>query len=193
MNDPAIRLNLGCGRRPLDGWVNLDLRSGHGVDVVADLNTCRSSPLPFADNSVSEFLLSHVIEHIGDTLGLMQELHRIALPDATATIAVPFGGSDDAWTDPTHLRPYFIGSFAYFAQPLYWRADYGYRGDWQAERVHLLLEPDCAGLSPRESLQRARRERNVVREMTAVLRAIKPVRRPDDQMQAPVITLEIAA
>ena len=42
------RLNLGCGKGPLDGWINLDVVRLPGVDVVADLERCAEAPLPFA-------------------------------------------------------------------------------------------------------------------------------------------------
>lgn len=190
---PALKLNLGCGRRSHEGWVNLDRAAGLGIDVVADLEACRTTPLPFPADSVGEFLLSHVIEHIADSLALMQELYRIAIPGAVATILVPFGTSDDAWEDPTHVRPYFPNSFLYFGQPNYWRADYGYRGDWLTERVHLIVESDCAGLSAPEIMQRVRRERNVVREMAARLVATKPMRpAAREHMARPELTIEIA-
>ena len=94
----GLQLNLGCGRSPLPGWVNVDLSPLPGIDVVADLDACRTTPLPFADNSVSKMQMSHVLEHIHDTLALMQELHRIAEPNALFTIRCPYGSSDDADT-----------------------------------------------------------------------------------------------
>lgn len=173
------RLNLGCGRNPIEGWINLDHMPLPGVDVVADLNACATTPLPFDENTVDELLMSHVIEHIANTLELMQELHRIAKPNAKLEILVPHGGSDDAWEDPTHVRPYFPGSFGYFSQPYYWRADYGYRGDWQPEKVILRIgQKDCEGHSVQDLWQRSRRERNLVREMAVTLRAVKPAREP---------------
>ena len=65
----------------------------------------------------------------------MQELWRIAKPNAKMVIRVPHGASDDAWEDPTHVRAYFSNSFGYYSQPYYWRADYGYRGDWLHEKL----------------------------------------------------------
>jgi len=173
----ATRLNLGCGRSPLSGWINLDCVDLPGVDVVADLNDCRKTPLPFADNSVDEFYLSHVIEHITDTLGLMQELHRIAKPDARLVARTPYGSSDDAWEDPTHVRPYFIQSWGYFSQPYFWRASYGFTGDWQPEEIQLL--------TPHEGMttERLFAERNTVREMIATLRCVKPIREPKRELQ----------
>jgi len=52
--------------------------------------------------------------NISNTLRLMQELWRIAKPDAHMTIRIPHGSSDDAWEDPTHERAYFANSFGYF-------------------------------------------------------------------------------
>ncbi len=183
--DPNLRrLNVGCGRNTLPGWINLDRAKLPGVDVVADLEKCASTPLPLESNSIDEFLLSHVIEHIHASLDLMQELYRVAKPNAKATIHVPFGGSDDAWEDPTHVRAYFINSFGYFSQPFYWRADYGYRGDWQPDRIVFLVEERLhKGMALQAILDKIYTQRNVVREMIAELTAIKPARQPVRELQ----------
>jgi predicted SAM-dependent methyltransferase len=163
----------------MEGWINLDVVALPGVDVVADLEQCRSKPLPFHDNEIDEFMLSHVIEHVRDSLGLMEELHRIAKPGAKAQIRVPFGGSDDAWADPTHVRPYYIDSFVYFSQPAYWRADYGYRGDWKTDRVMIAVNKSMVGdKKPAQIFQMINAYRNVATEMIAFLEAVKPAREP---------------
>jgi SAM-dependent methyltransferase len=168
------------------GWINLDAVPLPGVDVVADLDRCAEKPLPFADDSIDEFLMSHVIEHLRNTLPLMAELYRIARAGARTTIRVPYGATDDAWEDPTHLRPYFVQSFGYFSQPCYWRADYGYRADWQPDRVTLLIPAGrIEGLTPQAAMQKVMTERNVVREMVAELVAVKPARPPQRELQQP--------
>lgn len=58
------KLNVGCGRNILPDWINLDCAALPGVDVVYDLERCATDPLPLEDESVDEFLLSHVIEHL---------------------------------------------------------------------------------------------------------------------------------
>jgi SAM-dependent methyltransferase len=182
----AVRLNVGCGRHVLEGWLNLDRHAGPGVDVVADLESLRERPLPLAEGSVDEFLVSHVIEHVRDSLGLMEELWRVAKPGALAVIRVPYGSSDDAWEDPTHLRPYFVGSFGFLAQPWYWRADYGYRGDWQPERITLLVDrAHVVDFDAQRFFRRIQSERNLVREMVAELRAVKPARAPKRELMTP--------
>lgn len=181
---PPYRLNVGCGRNIRDGWINLDAANLPGVDIVCDLENLREHPIDLPEGSVEYFLLSHVIEHIRDSLSLMQELWRLAKPGATALIQVPHGGNDDAWEDPTHVRPYFVGSFGYFSQPHYWRADYGYRGDWNVEKIQLLVDKArCAGLSAPEVFTKCQFERNVVTEMVCELRAVKPAREPKRELQ----------
>jgi SAM-dependent methyltransferase len=188
------RLNVGCGRNIIPGWINLDAAALAGVDIVADLESCRDRPLPIESDSVDEFLLSHVLEHIRDSLGLMQDLHRVAKAGATAVIRLPYGSSDDAWEDQTHIRAYFTQSFGYFSQPYYWRADYGYRGDWQPRQITLFVDADlCGGLELPAINEMLHSRRNVVREMVAELVAIKPAREPRrDLQELPCIDIRLA-
>lgn len=183
-NKSPVRLNLGCGRNSLSGWINIDIFPMPGIDLVADLEKCKDIPLPFADDSVDEFLLSHVLEHLREPLALMQELHRIAKPGALMVIRVPHGASDDAFEDPTHVRQFFPGSFGYYSQPYYWRADYGYRGDWLTEKVTLWVpERENAGLPIFAIMDKIHHQRNIVSEMVAELTAVKPIRQPLRELQ----------
>jgi SAM-dependent methyltransferase len=178
------RLNVGCGRNIIPGWINLDAAALAGVDIVADLESCRDRPLPIESDSVDEFLLSHVLEHIRDSLALMQDLHRVAKAGAMAVVRLPYGSSDDAWEDQTHVRAYFTQSFGYFSQPYYWRADYGYRGDWQPRRITLFVNDNlCSRLEMPAINELIQSRRNIVQEMVAELEAIKPPRDPRRELQ----------
>lgn len=179
-----VRLHLGCGRNILPGWLNLDLVKLPGVDLVADLDACDREPLPLADNSVDEFQANHLLEHLRNPLPFMQELYRVAKPGATAVFRVPYGSSDDAYEDPTHVRQYFLNSFAYFAQPTYWRADYGYRGDWEVEEITVYVDKArYQGKSLDEIFRDVHSLRNVVKEMMVQLRAVKPMREARRDLQ----------
>ena len=92
----------------------------HGVPRTV----ARAERLPFEDNSATHILMSHVLEHIQNPLPMMEELYRVAKPGCLMVIACPYGSSDDAWEDPTHVRPIFASSTLYFSQPAYWKADY---------------------------------------------------------------------
>lgn len=53
-----MKINVGCGRKVLSGWVNVDIIARDGVDVV-----CDARELPFPDCSVDVVMGIHVIEH----------------------------------------------------------------------------------------------------------------------------------
>lgn len=187
----GTKLNVGCGRRPRAGWVNLDSQPLAHVDVVADLDRCRGAPLPFADDTFEALFASHVLEHLHDPLGAMQELHRVARPGARFEIRVPHGASDEADLDPTHVKRYFPRSFQYFCQPRYRDYDYGYRGDWDTERIQLVVAAErYAEHTDAQILDALGSLRNVVSEMRVFLRAVKPIRSPDhDVAGAPVLEI----
>lgn len=176
-----MKLNIGCGRNTRDGWVNVDAVALPGVDHVIDLDG--KPVLPFPDNSVEMFEGSHVVEHLHHPLPLMQELWRVAKPGAAAVFRTPYGASDEADEDPTHVRRMFLGSWSYFGQPNYWRADYGYRGDWRTTVVELHIDPLYKQLPDEDVMVLVRVQRNVVREMVAVLEAVKPAREPLRELQ----------
>lgn len=193
-----MKLNVGCGRNIMEGWVNVDSMALPGVDVVMDLDAFAHDgdacprytgaidrdrwEMPTYE-SVDEYLLSHVIEHLRNPLPLMAKLWWLAKPNALMTVRCPHGASDDADEDPTHVRRMFPGSFGYFSQPYYWRADYGYRGDWQVETIQMRPAHDYAGTSDQHLLRLSRTLRNVIDEMVVTLRAIKPRRPPLRDLQ----------
>ncbi|MEM8640977.1 MAG: hypothetical protein AAGG51_19515 [Cyanobacteria bacterium P01_G01_bin.54] len=99
----SLRLNLGSGQRPLDGYLNVD-KYGE-PDLHWDLETF---PWPWDNNSASEIKLIHVLEHLGQQtetyLQIIQEMYRVAEPDATVHIIVPHHRHDNFVHDPTHVR-----------------------------------------------------------------------------------------
>ena len=181
----GLRLNLGCGRDIRGGWVNVDCVPAAGVEVVTDFDD--KPVLPFSDDSVSYSEGSHVIEHLRDALPFMGELWRVTEPGGLAVFRCPYGSTDDADEDPTHVRRMFAGSWGYFGQPHYWRVtgSYGYAGDWQPVQVTLAIFPELGACTDRELQSMIRFQRNVVAEMTAVLRCVKPRREPRRELQEP--------
>lgn len=183
INTDTQKLNLGCGRKPLNGWINVDKIPLAGVDIVADLDNCQTTKLPFPDDSIDEFLASHLLEHLHHPLPLMEELHRIAKPNTKITFRLPYGSSDNAFEDPTHVRPYFLQSFGFFSQPFYFKADYQYRGDWQPNQITLLVESQRhQGKTAEQILYEINTYRNIVKEMIVEMYAVKPIRQPKQEL-----------
>ena len=101
-----MRLNLGCGNKILEGYVNVDKFEYYQCNIVHDLE---KFPYPFEPDSVDEILLKHVLEHIGQDPdvfnGVIKELYRISKNQALIDITVPHPRHDDFLADPTHVRP----------------------------------------------------------------------------------------
>jgi predicted SAM-dependent methyltransferase len=55
---PALRLNLGCGTKPVTEYLNIDERELDGVDLIADVRS-----IPFPAGTVAEIYAAHLIEH----------------------------------------------------------------------------------------------------------------------------------
>lgn len=186
-----LRLNLGCGRNPKRGWINVDKAHAAAADQVVDLETL---PWPWADNSVDAILLHHVLEHLGQRtetfLGIVKELYRVSKPGAEITIVVPHPRSDDFVNDPTHVRAVTPAALRLF--------DQGVNREWEAAghpntplgvylgvdfRIKTLnFSPDEPWLSrfnsgeiDRNGLAEAERSfSNVIKEITIVWEAVKP-------------------
>ena len=113
----TVKLNLGCGSRRMDGFVNVDVSPVCRPDLLVDLNR---TPWPFRDNSADGVVLSHVLEHLGPTgdefLAIMRELYRICCPDAHIEIYVPHPRHDDFLVDPTHVRAVLPETFLLFSK-----------------------------------------------------------------------------
>jgi ubiquinone/menaquinone biosynthesis C-methylase UbiE len=86
MEKGITRLNLGAGNDIRNGWCNVDLQAGDGVDLVCDV-----SHLPFADKSIEKIYASDVLEHImyAKVPGTLKEWYRVLAPKSTITIKVP--------------------------------------------------------------------------------------------------------
>lgn len=107
----AVKLNLACGQRKMDGYVNVDIVPGDAVDMVVDLETF---PWPWEDNSIDEIDCHHYVEHTKDLIAFMNELHRILKPGCKANISAPYYTSMRAFQDPTHRRSICEATFLYF-------------------------------------------------------------------------------
>lgn len=104
------RLNLGSGLRYDPDAVNLDITPDTNPDVVHDLD---QFPWPFEDDRFDEVSMRDVLEHLEDTIRVLEEIHRICRADALVHIIVPHYSSNGAYTDPTHKQFFSLGTFDY--------------------------------------------------------------------------------
>ena len=105
-------LDLGCGLNKASGAIGLDIWRGSDADVLGDL----SGPhLPFRDNAFNKVKLTHVIEHVRDTVHLMEEIGRITVNGATVDGATPHFSSSGSFADPTHCHHFACRTFDYLS------------------------------------------------------------------------------
>jgi hypothetical protein len=166
-----MKLDLGCGRLKLEGYIGVDSAPIPEVDVVHDLTIV---PWPFADVSVDAVHSSHFFEHLTapQRIAMMHELHRIMKPGAEARIVTPYWNSVGAIQDPTHQWPP-IAEQSYFYFNADWReraglAHYGIHCDFDL-RFSYDLEPRFRTLSEPEIRHAIRHVPNAVIDLIAIL------------------------
>ena len=109
-----MKLNLGCGRHKLEGFINIDKVKECHPDIHRDL----IRGLPFGDNTIDEIFTSHTFEHLKgeeDFIFVMNECYRVLKSNGILRIVVPSGYKLEwALRDPTHNRVFFEQTFWYF-------------------------------------------------------------------------------
>jgi SAM-dependent methyltransferase len=89
-NAAPVRLNLGCGDKLLEGYVNVDVapsRRGLRPDVLCDLHDLGV----FASDSADEILAVHVVEHFWrwEVLDILKEWVRVLKPGGKMVLECP--------------------------------------------------------------------------------------------------------
>ena len=82
-----VRLHLGCGRRVMLEWTNIDCFAAEGIAFECDFR----DPLPFADGAVKMIYTEHVLEHLQEenALALLRECHRVMSSGGVIRLGVP--------------------------------------------------------------------------------------------------------
>lgn len=107
----SLKLNLGCGEKHLEGYINIDKDPRVKPDLLLDLEKAK---FPYEESSVDEVYTSHLLEHINNFNPLMEEIYRVLKPNAKTIIFAPYGLSEGGIRDSTHVRYLGVGTFDYF-------------------------------------------------------------------------------
>lgn len=137
-----LKVDIGCGESKPPGYIGVDIYSGPGVDIVADI----SKVFPFHTSTVDVLRAHDVIEHLPDRINTMNEIWRVCKPGARVDLRVPSSDGRGAFQDPTHISFWNANSFFYYSvdfPPYYHLCQrYGFRG---AFKILRLQERDSGG------------------------------------------------
>jgi predicted SAM-dependent methyltransferase len=82
----SSRLHVGCGKRRIEGWLNVDVvHSDYDVDLAC-------GRLPWKSSVFDAVISQHVIEHlelVEESLPLLRELHRVLKPNGEIWLSCP--------------------------------------------------------------------------------------------------------
>ena len=132
------RINIGSGRKYMNGWLNVDINPDTSPDVVLDLS-CSALQWPLALESatlgslkldrglVATILADNVIEHIGDLTLFMTNCLELLREKGRMIIVVPYHRSNTAWQDPTHVRAFNENSWIYYTDWFWYLGWFEYR------------------------------------------------------------------
>lgn len=106
-------LNLGAGKKPIEGAVNHDrLKHSKAIDVAHDLNEL---PWPWADRSFDLIAAIAVLEHLDrDLIQSLNECHRILRPGGRLVVKLPMWNAARSYDDPTHRWRFTLRSLDQF-------------------------------------------------------------------------------
>lgn len=107
-----MKINLGCGYRKLDGYINIDCRECVEPDMCIDI----LNRLPFEDESVDEVRAFDILEHIpiGKCVGVIEEICRVLKKGGKFESYTPSTDGRGAFQDPTHVSFWNINSWMYY-------------------------------------------------------------------------------
>lgn len=109
-----IRLNLGSGFRPLEGYINIDSRPEVEPDMVLDIAAEGLST--YGDSTVDEVRAYDFLEHVSPdkVVFVLSEIHRVLKPEGILDSLTPSTDGRGAFQDPTHRSFWNINSWLYF-------------------------------------------------------------------------------
>jgi len=144
-----MKINLGCGFRKEDGFINIDNRSEVKPDIVADA----TYHLPFKDNSIKEVRANDFLEHIpiGKTVFVIEEIYRVLKDRGIFNSFTPSSEGRGAFQDPTHVSFWNQNSWFYYMYDEY-RNLYGIKAKFLGKVQDMVTSPELKIIHTRAQL-----------------------------------------
>lgn len=131
-------LDVGCGASKTPGAIGIDRRRRKDrpdelqMDIEHDLTVF---PWPIEDDSFDLVIVSHVMEHLPDTVRTMEELNRITQHGGKIYIEVPHYTWFESFRHYEHKHFFTLGSFDYFV-----KGNAHYKTDYRIVDKHIFFD-----------------------------------------------------
>lgn len=171
-NPYPVLYDLGCGKNKAPGFLGVDFNIA--ADVHQDLFAPEWNFTP--DDSVDVFYSSHFVEHVPDLNRFMTNAWRKLADGGFFLITTPYGASDRAWQDPTHVRPLFRQTYWYFNKEARQKMNndhYGSEADFDIVEMWPVFHERFADLGDVQKEYHMNFTWNAVSDLTVLLRARK--------------------
>lgn len=129
-----MKLNIGCGKMVLDGWVNCDVQKNPKAKRAPEL-LCDAKSVPLADGCADVVMALHLIEHFyfWDVECVLAEWRRLLKPGGKLILELPdlekacknlLSGKNDQmcmwplYGDPGHRDPFMCHRWGYTPKTL---------------------------------------------------------------------------
>lgn len=85
-----MKLNMGCGRHVLEGWVNIDAQISKKAKRPPE-HICDLRQVPLPDNCATEIMAIHVFEHFyyWEVQDVIKEWHRLLCKEGRLILELP--------------------------------------------------------------------------------------------------------
>jgi len=98
--DRLASINVGCGSRPLEGWINSDVTDTKYNSKTFDAQ----EKWPYGDSVFKNVYASHMLEHLPDPLGFFEEANRCIHPEGSMLLRFPHPRHSHSLADLDHKR-----------------------------------------------------------------------------------------
>lgn len=85
-----VRVNVGCGKKVLDGWINVDVQANPKAPRAPD-HLCDAREIPLKSGSADLVMALHLIEHFfrWEAESVLAEWHRLLKPGGILILELP--------------------------------------------------------------------------------------------------------
>ena len=150
-----MKLNLGCGKNKLDGYINIDKSAEVEPDLCHDITV----GLPFETSEIDEVRAFDILEHIppGKVIHVINEIWRVLKPGGLFEHFTPSTDGRGAWQDPTHVSFWNYNSWFYYTNKNF--LQYGIKALFKTDELHDVITDTIFNVIHTHGRMRAVKER----------------------------------